>query len=98
MHDVQTMLQSALEAVKQKFLDKIKAGGIAITEEQLEDLRSVFSGPSSNPFQGLETKYKHKAFFKENLKIAQYSINKTEYLSPLVPREFVYIVSINSVQ
>ena len=66
VHDVQTMLQSTLEAVEQKFLDKIKAGGVAITEEQLEDLRSVFSGPSSNPFQGLETEYKQEAFFKEN--------------------------------
>ena len=66
VHDVQTMLQFTLEAVEQKFLDKIKAGGVAITEEQLEDLRSVFSGPSSNPFQGLETEYKQEAFFKEN--------------------------------
>lgn len=66
VHDVQTMVQSMLEAVEQKLLDKFKTGGIATTEEQLQDLRSVFSGPSSNPFQGLETEYKQEAFFKAN--------------------------------
>ena len=66
VHDVQTMVQSMLEAVEQKLLDKLKTGGIETTEEQLQDLRSVFSGPSSNPFQGLETEYKQEAFFKAN--------------------------------
>lgn len=31
VHDVQTMVQSTLEAVEQKFLDMIKTGGIAST-------------------------------------------------------------------
>ena len=66
VHDVQTMAQSILEAVEQKLLDKFKTGGIATTEEQLQDLRSIFSGPSSNPFQVLETEYKQEAFFKAN--------------------------------
>ena len=40
-----------LETVEQKVLDKVEAAGITITAKQLEDLRSTFSGPSSNPFK-----------------------------------------------
>jgi len=43
------MDECTFETVEQKVLDKIEAAGITITAKQLEDLRSAFSGPSSNP-------------------------------------------------
>jgi len=43
------MVTCTLETVEQKVLDEIEAAGITITAKQL-DLRSAFSGPSSNPF------------------------------------------------
>lgn len=66
VHDVQTMIECTLETIEQQVLDKIEAAGITVTDEQLQDLRSTFYGPSSNPFQGVETEYKQEAFFKEN--------------------------------
>lgn len=67
IQDTKLILQSTVENLERKVMEKIANLGIAVTTDQLTEIKAVFSDDSLlDPFKGLETEYKQEKFIQEN--------------------------------
>lgn len=67
VQDTKIVLQNTLDSVREKLLEKLGNLPHSLTEDQLEDLMSVFSdGSVQDPFRGLESVYKQDKFIYEH--------------------------------
>ena len=67
IQDTKLMLQSTVENLERKVMEKISSLSTPVTSGELTEIRAVFSDDSLlNPFQGLETEYKQEKFIQEN--------------------------------
>ena len=64
--DITDMVSKVVNSIQRKVLAQLKSLGVVLTAEQQSGLREAFSGPETNPFQGLETQYKQEKFFREH--------------------------------
>ena len=67
IQDTTVIIESTVQTIERRIIDSIENFGIAMSDDQLAELKAVFSDEKlTNPFHGLETEYQQETFIQEN--------------------------------